>query len=429
MNKNNLLHKKANDVRCLKNSKGITLVALIITIIIMLLLVGVSITIAIKGGLFDTTKRVAQETEEAKNKEQELANGRVKIDGIWYDSIEDYTKGEQSDYQPPEFGPYDEAKKDENGFLLENTTYTSEGKTAVIPKGFKIIDGLEGTKSIAKGLVIQDKDENEFVWIPVEVTASDKENKIASFFRSEWENNARGTSLTDSTQYIEPNQNGYEGEAQEYAEMVRSVYENKGFYIGRYEAGSKTERTNKENGTTEMVVKKNQYPYNYVGWGASMTDYINDVIDVKNRNQGKGAVYLSKSMYQNQDVGVTSTLCYGIQWDAILEFIKDDSHDVTNSSSWGNYSYAIYKTGCDHNDPNLSGDSYVAKNIYDIAGNLFELTMETFSDINCRVGRGSIQGSFSAIYTLEAAGRSNWNPFENINVFDKTGFRPALYIK
>ena len=82
--------------------RGITLVALIITIIIMLVLVGVSITIAIKGGLFDTTKRVAKETEEAKRKEQEFASGRVKIDGTWYDSFEDYAIGKPSEIQQPE---------------------------------------------------------------------------------------------------------------------------------------------------------------------------------------------------------------------------------------------------------------------------------------------------------------------------------------
>ena len=126
------------------------------------------------------------------------------------------------------------------------------------------MDGIEGTKSIADGLVIQDKDGNEFVWIPVEVTESDTETSIASFYRSEWANNARSTSLKDSTTYTEPYTSGYSGEVAEYNAMVKSVYTNKGFYIGRYEAGSVTQRTDKANGTTEMVVKKNQFPYNYL---------------------------------------------------------------------------------------------------------------------------------------------------------------------
>ena len=80
----------------ISDHRGITLIALII---VMLILVGVSITIAIKGGLFNTTKKVAKETEETKNTEQELANGRVKIDETWYDSIEDYVGGKKLDNQ------------------------------------------------------------------------------------------------------------------------------------------------------------------------------------------------------------------------------------------------------------------------------------------------------------------------------------------
>ena len=79
--------------------RGITLVALIITIIIMLLLVGVSITIAINGGLFDSTNKAAKKTEKAKKTEQELSTERIKIDDIWYDSFEDYVNGKKSEIQ------------------------------------------------------------------------------------------------------------------------------------------------------------------------------------------------------------------------------------------------------------------------------------------------------------------------------------------
>ena len=420
------------------HSRGITLIALIITIIIMLLLVGVSITIAIKGGLFDVAKRAAKETEEAKKLEQELANGRVKIDGTWYDSIEDYVGGKVSDDQTepekpvdpekpvePETPPkdpstglsfYDDVEKDANGMLTENASYTSDGKTAVIPKGFKIVAGIEGTKSIADGLVIQDKDGNEFVWIPVEVIESDTEKEIASFYISFWANNERGLDL--GSRYAEPWANGYTGEAKEYAEMVKSVYKNGGFYIGRYEAGSKTERTNTSNGTTEMVVKKDQFPYNYVGWGVSTSDYISDVV-YGNLNQGKGAVYLSKNMYEGKDVGVTSTLCYGAQWDAVLDFIKDEEHIVTDTrSNWGNlYTGILANTG--------SSDAYVAKNIYDVAGNMYEWTMtvSTFYEGS----RCMRSGGFRTIGT--SASPALYGPYDVDYCFDTFGFRPALYIK
>lgn len=61
----------------MKGQKGITLVALVITIIVMLILVGVSITVAMQGGLFDTARNAATGTNEAATKEKELSEGQV----------------------------------------------------------------------------------------------------------------------------------------------------------------------------------------------------------------------------------------------------------------------------------------------------------------------------------------------------------------
>ena len=74
------------------NSRGITLIALVITIIIMLILVTVTVTVALKGGLFATAKQAKVDTENKINEEQNLASGKVEIDGKWYNSIDEYTK-------------------------------------------------------------------------------------------------------------------------------------------------------------------------------------------------------------------------------------------------------------------------------------------------------------------------------------------------
>lgn len=47
----------------MKNQKGITLIALIITIIVMLILVAVTVAVALEGGLFDNAKKASKETE------------------------------------------------------------------------------------------------------------------------------------------------------------------------------------------------------------------------------------------------------------------------------------------------------------------------------------------------------------------------------
>ena len=392
-----------------KTQRGITLIALVITIIVMLILVAVTISMAVNGGLFDYAGKAVGETQNALDVEQQLANGAIQVNGVWYDSIDDYLKGK------PAVFSYEETEKDENGLLTANATYTSGGYTAVIPKGFAIVPGINGTTTIADGLVITDElDEdgnsigNEFVWIPVAVTDTDTETSIASFYRSNWSNNARSTSLMNSTTYTEPYASGYTEETAEYNAMLKSVYENGGFYIGRFEAGSTTARTNVANGTTEMVVKRDAYPYNYVGWGLTMTDYTSDVT-YNSKNQGLGALALSKAMYANKDVGVTSTLCYGIQWDAMLDFIKDDNHNVSTSTTWGNYkdnAWTITRTSAKYTSSPSSdttwsliddeegdsksktssekillttgaSDDFAAKNIFDVAGNVYEWTNET----------------------------------------------------
>lgn len=65
----------------MKGQKGITLVALIITIIVMIILVGVSVTIALNGGLFTTAKDAANNTQAAVDSENALSNGQVTVDG------------------------------------------------------------------------------------------------------------------------------------------------------------------------------------------------------------------------------------------------------------------------------------------------------------------------------------------------------------
>ena len=77
----------------LKTNKGITLIALVITIIVMLILVGVTISMAVNGGLFSQAGEATGKTKNAINAEQELANGKIEIEGEWYNSIDEYLNG------------------------------------------------------------------------------------------------------------------------------------------------------------------------------------------------------------------------------------------------------------------------------------------------------------------------------------------------
>jgi len=467
----------------MKKNKGITLVALIITIIVMMILVGVSVSMVINSDLLGTAKGAGTKFRSNMDYEESMGTGQVQIGN---DTMSNYISsinggnggqggntevenpGETPDPEDPddtdgELPTYEEAEF--NGELLaENatfTTVTAEGDlTAVVPAGFKVINGRDGTQSVEKGLVIQDANGNEFVWIPVVYDpagdADDSIKKLDTAFLAELKRS------TTSSTYPEPYGQGYTTpttEADDYYDMMKSVQNNFGFYIGRYEAGidpaTNVARTDKENRTTTpVVVKRDCYPYNYVGWGESMSVY-NTEVTYSSKKQGDSAVLLSKNLINSQTTGATSTLCYGVQWDAMLNFVEDTNHSTSNSTEWGNYrdnqididrqtarytsspssdaEWNLISETADKKYPKSNtesillttgaSDEFEAKNIYDVAGNVREWTMEAGSSGN-RVVRGGYYTSSGSNYPASNR-NSNNNPSYCLYYI---GFRPTLYI-
>lgn len=258
----------------------------------------------------------------------------------------------------------------------EKSEYSDGISTAIIPKGFTV-SNAEGEKIISTGLVIYDIPENEvesvnwaakvgdvytvqtlynqFVWVPVPL-ASD-------FIRYD---GYYGGAYNEG--YIancsEPLEGGYETESSEYTSMYNSVTESKGFYVARYEASQNSGVAESKQGKTVWNLH----------WGTSMTDI-----------GTTGAVYKSKQMYTDKSkYGVTSTLIYGVEWDAIMKWIStgENSNFIKDSSDKGFYTYDkdwnqiaeenITKTGSNRN--------FAVNNIYDLAGNVYEWTMEAFKD-------------------------------------------------
>ena len=437
-NKNNYLRTNAKK-QAYKN-KGITLIALIITIVIMLILVAVSVNIIINSNIIGQAEKAAKGYKTAY--EQEANGGEIEINGKKYGSVEEYL-AEKENLPEIEAGTR----------ATEPSEYKSNNKTAVIPAGFTV-SGISTEQSIDGGLVIYDIPEgttvnwtnpdsvrtqyNQFVWIPVEVNKTtepkDTETSIASFYRTKWANDTstggkRATGLSAS--YTEPyskDSSDYDGTgtgktgiSAQITELTKSIYKYGGFYIERYEAGSETARTSGSSQTAAFVVQQDKYPYNYVQWGKGMGDV------------SEGAVYLSNSLYTGKTgYGVKSMLCTGAAWDSMLDFIKDSSHNVTTSNSWGNYddsdtfeitrgAYAVWNTsnytlGSFNNVKSqyskMKGTKVLlttgateinsSKNIYDVAGNCCEWTTEA-DDTRTRVFRGgSYYGSGS---TLPASDR------------------------
>ena len=312
------------------------------------------------------------------------------------------------------------------------TDYTSDQiDTEEIPR--RVVDGVAipenfyyagGTKE--EGLVISDvegddlensKGGNQFVWIPVE--------NYEDFVRQNgYRNNAIQTDYTiyntgeaDSLGINENlqkyNINETNTTKEEAKAMYRSVKVNKGFFIGRYETGY-------DDG--EPVIKKG-----YKVYQAPWTE-TGEILEED--GTGYGAIEESRMFVQNNAYrNVTSTLCYGVQWDAVMNFIDPN-----------------YITNAEVGTPNCSTNSYVRnslkgwyssdeterdwftetgyqeeKHIYDLSGNVYEWTMESYGS-DTRVIRGGDWRNYGT--ENPASDREEMYP----NTGDGVGFRICLFI-
>ena len=329
---------------------GITLIALVLTIIVLLILAGVSIaTLTGPNGLLTRANDAKTETGKAGAKEKvqvEVAGSYDNSGNLSREMLNENLKNVQGLTSGTPIASFPakvvvdgyEIVISDNGNIIDiakpgeivtggNTLYKDETGTAVIPEGFAVVTNPD---KIENGLVISDKPNddmentaggNQFVWVPVS-----KENFETEFVRHDFgkqnipDANFINTRPEDGKRYeTTPTSTDKTGTTQttidEVTKMYNSVKTNGGFYIGRYEAGKE--------GTDTLVIKKNATVYNNVKWGNSMTD------------ETGGAVEKARGMYPGK-----STLCYGVQWDAVMRWINRDSNlsrYLTDSTEKGNY--------------------------------------------------------------------------------------------
>ena len=283
-----------------------------------------------------------------------------------------------------------------------NTVFTDDnGKIAIIPKGFYIVPGLD---NVDNGLVISDVENdtqntgNQFVWVPVPEFSEFKREHFGTEAQKGW----GGEFVTDkisSPNLYEPAADGIANQT-EVEKMYKSVKENKGFYIGRYETGKEGERA---------VSKKNVDVYNKIGWNGDGTM----------ETETGGVVEKARNFdIESGHTNITSTLVYGVQWDAVMRWISKDNNlkgYLTDSSGIGNYSGIL-------NEKTGANDTYQMKNIYDLAGNMNEWTME--ASAGGRVGRGGFCTVSAKDYpcSYRIGIQTGYNTSANI------GFRIAIYL-
>lgn len=326
----------------------------------------------------------------------------------------------------------DDKKNSEN--TEDNNGY--DYRNPVIPKGFRSIETELASWKLDedgnpigwdKGLVIEDDIGNQFVWIPVKDTSNIKRKD--GFYEKKEQNYVNSCKEADDN-----------NSTAESSELYKSIKKYKGFYIARYEAGIEDQlKRNVQDGTIKPISKQNVYVWNYIRWGSA---YGYALDGVQGDDRENGAVKVARSMYPNtdklktynlpndltNDTGVISTLCYGVQWDLTMDFLGDVyntySHTkyVENSSGMGWYGTTkLQLTGTNLN----SNNSNCVKNIYDLAGNIHEWTMESYKD-KYRIYRGGLYDAGKNDFS--ASTRGHCVP-DGLGSYMYVGFRVALYLK
>ena len=385
---------------------GISLIVLVITIIVIIILaVAVILTLA-NNNPIENAKQAVSANDQAVIKEEAAL-----YYADWYTkknlgNLEDEYVGKSAE-------EYVKAKMAEKGYkqeVLDKISIEDDGKITiesnteeaaypVIPNGFEYLTG-----TVETGYVIKNStDGNEFVWIPIDIPSGKTFEEVfvirGSYF---------SMSYIDDTQILSYVKEPYPTEKKEYDAMVASVQKYGGFYIGRYEA-SKNSTTNKAQSVAD------QNPWVNITWGASMT------------NATGGAVEKARAVYPESvainDGDPVSTLTYGVQWDAAVLFIQTNYPGIWKDSiAYGNFdndtdssTYTVINTG--------SNSEYSLNNIYDIAGNVEEWSMESVND-QSRVQRG---GDCSTSWKTHGISSRFFNSPSSTTPL--RGFRLALYVK
>ena len=365
--------------------KGITLIALVITVVILIILATVTLNVVLgEGGLIQRAQQAKELTEQVqKDEEDELKGAEEFINGVLAGKGTTTTPIEEAKPNPSEDGPRFE----------DTTTITDDLENEVkIPGGFHL-DKDSGTK-VEEGIVIEDDSGNQFVWIPVgEYKVSDTINSAGKLtnelsrrtFTESGSTAVNGDDVIEYYYYGEGNENSVAKDQIE--EFKTSATNNKGFYIGRYEAGTEIERTASTDPLTTPLVQANKYPYNYV---------------TRDEAKQQAEVMYSGNKY------VTSELISGYAWDTALNFICQTNEKryllaTTTDSTYGNIGTNTRTLTGEYTVEGEISDKY--SNVFDLLGNLSEWTTEYSSlillDKSCPwVGVGgnySVTGNYAAI--------------------------------
>ena len=384
---------KKYDEKAIKSNSAITLIALIITIIVLLILAGVTLSMVMgESGIFSKANNASEQTKISNAKEiirmqvlenelnkktkdanaksdedlqvdvetklteegYKIENGKITIGSTEINIAEEIANASSGEINKITIADGDNTQGTEPKTIDgEKATYSNP----IIPAGFRAVDNsIDSTidsnanwtngEGYKYGLVIQDKEGNQFVWIAVDGT-----NVKLDRYPFEDSLNVGGESYT---KYSETKDEAWAQKVTTYG----------GYYIGRYEAKYENNK---------CVVKQGNVPT------VSVT-----------RDTARGYAQKMKIDY---GYAVTTDLLNSYMWDTALKYI-----DYYTNSSFSTTT-GLGNAGGKNSSAVASG-SYsddIKCNIADISGNVCEWTTEYYSSSSpCVYRGGNCYGSYAA---------------------------------
>ena len=416
--------------------RGITLIALVVTIVVLLILAGVSLNaIFSENGIIKRAKDAQNKMDEATQNDLDSINEL----NNWIDGKTNGTTGGGTtggDANPSTTSKISTLV----GTVVDKNTKAEDayGNKITIPKGFKVV--AHGTvagsatytysgdniPAVQDGIVIENgTDGNQFVWVPVG-TIKNKNNttNTITLGRYEFDSNTGAlksntpvqvASVENCTQEVTINTNYKElsvfragnsatdstaqnATARNLEEFISTTLANGGYYIARFEAS----------GTASKVTSK----------------YDQTVLtNITQANAAKAAREMYGEIKENNKLVYASDLVNSYAWDTAIIFIQTYSigEDASRYASQ-NKSTSFANTG-------INNDKYC--NIYDMSGNASEWTTESStgsvnsSSYPC-VNRGGVFLTGKGVSLGFTSGRGYDN---TTSCLSNSGLRPLLYVK
>ena len=411
----------------MKKYSGITLIALVITIVIMLIIATISVTMLSGDNSLINNAGEAKESVEEKN-EKDIINLAItasmnnnefgelvaselvtELNTNYGDKLTASASGNTVNVSFNSGRIYD-VDTDGNVAPGMKTVATApktpvEGKTrytdpngvpAVIPEGFKVIN-KEDQPEIDDGLVVQDGANNEWVWIPVPdasvmythadegiaITGGPEKTYVSGVTTNYY---SKGDIISGITRGLPNTSNRREPDVIVYSngtnyDAVEANYTAAGFSSLQNMAQSLVDDYE------EMIVSVEKNKGFYVG-RYELSGTVGSPTEQENKeplaSQNWYNLYKACKGFSNNVV--ESRMILGCQWDAIMLWMLDSEDTavqtyVTDSTGKGNYSGSRINTG--------SNSNYEVNGIYDLAGNYEEWTQEAYASI-IRASRGRL---------------------------------------